>query len=253
MKHFNLRLISLFTILIVSACSKAPNIAHLEPAVAYRYLEREYLKGNYQTAVDGLNFYTLNYSGSALVDSAQFLLGLSHFQLKEYLLAANAFNELTRRFPRSPLSPDAMFREGMCYYKLSPRYDLDQENTELAIDAFQNFIEYYPQRTDLVKEAQHLIFVCRNKLAQKEYMSGIIYIKMKDYPSAIIYFQNVLERFYDTDWAPRAMFQIATAHAADGKPADALATFDQFLAKYPDSELRDKALIAMKKISTGKK
>jgi len=220
----------------------------MEPEAAYRYLEAKYEKGDYLSAVDGFDYYTLNYSGSSLVDSAQYLLAMSHFKLKEYLLSADSFNELVRRFPRSSLVSEAMFQAGVAYWNLSPQYALDQEYTVKAVDALQGFIDYFPERSSRVREAQDLIEQCRDKLARKEFESGIIYIKMKDYPSAEIYLKSVMELYYDTPWAANAGYWVAFAQAGDDRPAEAITSLTEFLRKFPDHSLRPKAEEALERL-----
>jgi len=122
-----------------------------------------------------------------------------------------------------------------------------------AMDALQAFIDYYPERADRVKEAQDLIEECRSKLAHKEFASGVIYIKTKDFPSAIIYFQSVIEKYYDTEWAAEAAFRLGEAYAGDEKPDDAVAAYEAFLAKYPDHRLSPMAETAMVKLQRMRK
>jgi len=234
--------------LIIIGCASSPELTKMEPDAAYRYLESQFNKGKYQAAVDGLNFFTLNYSGSALVDSAQFMLAQAHLNLKEYLLAAEAFLELTQRFPRSPLVSEAMFFQGHCYYKLSPRYDLDQEYTNRAIEALQTFIDFYPDYRVRTTEAERLIALCRDKLAQKDYMAGMIYFKMKNFMSAAIYFQSVIDKYYDLEWSAKAAFYLGQTLAADERGEDAKIVYRQFLVKYPDHPWRAKVEIALKKL-----
>jgi outer membrane protein assembly factor BamD len=239
----------LFLAALAFGCAKQMDITRMEPDAAYRYLEGRYNKGDYLAAVDGLDYFTLNYSGSALVDSAQFLLAESHAKLKEYLLAAEAYNELARRFTRSPLVPEAMYQAGVCYYKLSPKYTLDQEYTNKAIDALQAFIDYYPTYTTRTKDAQRVIGDCRDKLAHKEFASGVIYLKMKDYQAAAIYFQTVIDKYYDTQWAAESSFRLGEAYSGDGKNDDAVEAYHNFLSKYPDHPSKDKAVSALAKLA----
>jgi outer membrane protein assembly factor BamD len=230
-------------------CAPQVDITTLEPEPAYRYLQNKYEAGDYLAAVDGLDFFTLNYSGSALVDSAQYLLGMSHFKLKEYLLAAEAFNELVRRFPRSPIAPEAMYQAGASYYQLSPAYSLDQEYTTKAISALQAFIDYYPEQASRVRDAQNLIDECRAKLAHKEFSSGIIYIKMKDYVSAEVYLKSVIEQYYDSPWAADATYWLGYAQEMDERPEESAASYTQFLTKFPNHSLRLKAEAALVRLS----
>ena len=241
MKRSIFYLFGVLILVVVSGCSKPSPLLEMNAEEAFRFLVATYDRGDWLDAANGFDFYTLNYSGASLVDSAQYMLGMSHFQLKEYLLTANAFDELTRRFPRSRLVPDAMFMVGLCYWELSPKYSLDQEYTNRALEAFQAFIDYFPEHKEKVDKAQEYIAFCREKLAHKEYASGVIYLKMKDYSSAAIYFQSVLERYYDMEWAPLAAFKLGVSLAGDKKYQEAEQALLMFLTKYPGHPWHSKA------------
>ena len=234
--------------ILLNACSKKSPFESMDDKAAFEYLKKKYEAEKYVDASEGLDFFTLNYSGSAFVDSAQYLLGMCHYQLKEYLLAADSFEELYRRFPRSKLVPDAMFKVGESYYKLSPKYQLDQSYTKKAVDNLQGFIDYYPN-SERVIEAQKLIDICRDKLAHKEYASGIIYLKMKDYSSAIIYFRLVIEMYYDTEWAARSVYQMGISYARDKQLEEAESAFRIFLAKYPEHDWIPKVKTALEELA----
>ena len=240
---------TIFTLLCLTGCSKRVPVEELGAEEAFRYLSNLYDKGDYLDAANGLDYYTLNHSGSALVDSAQYLLGLSHFELKEYLLAANAFEELYIRFQRSKLIPEAMFMVGLCYWKLTPKYSLDQEYNYKAQDAMQTFIDYNPSYKERVQEAQEIIDAGRERLAHKEYANGIIYMKMNDYDAAVIYFKGVVDLFYDTEWAPKASFQIGASNKENKLFDEAKEAYREFMSKYPDHPWHDKAEAELNKLN----
>ncbi|MDP8228007.1 MAG: outer membrane protein assembly factor BamD [Candidatus Electryoneaceae bacterium] len=240
---------TLLLMLLTIGCASAPQIETLDADEAYRYLEKQYNEEHYFEAVEGFSFYTLNHSGSALVDSAQFLLGMSHFYMKDYLLAANAFDELNRRFPSSSLVPESMYLIGECYWKMSPKYYLDQEYARRAINNLQAFIDYFPEITDHVNQAQELIGKCRTKLAHKTYANGIIYLKMKDYQAAVIYFQTVAEEFYDTEWAPKAVYQLGVALTRNEEENDAIGIYRTFLLRYPDHPWHNRVQVALDELT----
>ena len=238
----------LFTLALLFGCSKRSPLEQMNDQEAFRFLKDKYQRGKYLDAANGFDFFTLNYSGSSFVDSAQYLLGMSHFELKEYLLAASAFEELYRRFPRSKLVPDAMFMVGVSYWELSPKYSLDQEYTNNVLTAFQDFIDYFPEYSEKVTEAQRYIAMCREKLAHKEYRAGVIYMKMKDYGSAAIYFQSILENFYDTEWAPKAAFQLGISLREDERYLESEEALHLFSSKYPDHPWQSKVRSALEKL-----
>jgi outer membrane protein assembly factor BamD (BamD/ComL family) len=109
--------------------------------VAKDYFERE----RYLDAIELLTTFTLNYSGSTMIDSAQYLLAESHFSLKEYIVAESEYSRLIRNYPQSPLVDDSWVKIILCFFYLSPRYDLDQKNTERTIASVNDFLDEYPE------------------------------------------------------------------------------------------------------------
>ena len=84
-------------------------------------------------------------------------------------------------------------------YKIeSPKYYHDQEYTVKALERYQEFIDDYPnsEYIDLIMVS---IEELRNKLAEKLYQTGILYIKMEEFESAKIAFNEAINTYYDTD------------------------------------------------------
>lgn len=235
----------LFALMLISGCAPKPVFDEMQPDAIYRYLVEQFEKEKYFNASEGLAYFTLHYSGHAVVDSAQYMLGQCHFFMDEFLLAADAFEELSRRFPSSPLVPEAMFMIGQCFWEVSPKFSLDQTYTTRAIDALQAFIDYFPNQTVRVKEAQAKIEACREKLAHKQYANGLIYQKMKDFSASIIYFQGVVDQYYDTPWAAKSGFMIAESYRRNNRIDEAIEGYRLFLQKFPDHEWSTRAKIAI--------
>ncbi len=232
-------------IILVLGCAPKPEFDEMQPDAIYQYLVKQYEKEKYFDASEGLAYFTLHYSGHAVVDSAQYLLGQCHFHMDEYLLAADAFEELSRRFPSSSLVPEAMFMVGHCFWEVSPKFSLDQAYTLRAIDALQAFIDYFPNHTIRVNEAQAIIESCREKLAHKQYSNGLIYQKMKDFTASRIYFQGVIDLYYDTQWAAKSSFMIAESYRKTRQIEEAIEGYRIFLQKYPDHEWSTRAKVAI--------
>ncbi len=238
---------------VIVGCSNKPKLETMPPTQMYNYLRETYNNEKYLDAAEGFEFFTINYGGNALVDSAQYFLGMSHFALKEYILAADAFDYLTRRFPNSQIVPEAMFMVGDCYWELSPRFSLDQTNTQKAIDFYQAFIDYYPEILDKVQLAQKRIETCREKMANKMFANGVIYLKMKNFDSAVIYFGQVIEQYYDTEWAVKSTLKIAESHEKAKKFDLATSDYIDFLDKHPTHVWADQAKAGLERIKNRKK
>jgi outer membrane protein assembly factor BamD len=196
------------------------------------YDDEDYLK-----AEEEFSAITLNFPGSIVVDSAEYYLGETHFQLREYILAAASYQRVVEQYPRSPLVPVSQYKIGLCYYNLSPIHALDQEYTKKAIEEFQKFLEDYPGH-EYHEEGGRFLFDCREKLAKKEYTSGVLYFKLSEFTSAIIYFDGILDNYYDTKYAPLALYYKGEALKKDDRFEEADEVFRMFLSKYPDHTYR---------------
>ena len=196
---------------------------------------RDYLKAitEFQTVVD-------SYQGSELIDHAQFLLAGAHYKNEDYITAAFEYDRVYTDFPSSEFATQAMFMRSMCYYHESPRAELDQENTLLAIDQFNRFIDNFP-RHELVKEAQKYIDELHDKLALKLYKNAENYRKLKKYDAAIHYYRFVINDHPRSVWASQARFGIGQVHIKQKKFEQAREMFRIITNSAADEELKKDA------------
>ncbi|HOC24173.1 MAG TPA: outer membrane protein assembly factor BamD [bacterium] len=199
-----------------------------------------YEKRDYLDAKNQFRVITLSYSGSTVADKAQFYLGECHYGMKEYILAASEYERLLKVYPNSEWVDDAKFKLGMSYFKLSPKYSLDQDYTHKAIREFQEFLEEF-HRSDLVKQVQEKLTECREKLALKVYSSAEQYYKLGYYDAAAVYYNVVLDEHYDSKFSPLAQYYLGECYRHMRKPVEALEAFRKMADKFPNHELAGKA------------
>jgi outer membrane protein assembly factor BamD len=192
---------------------------------------------DYLAAIEEFKVVSLQYIGSKVADSAQFYLAESRYLRDEYILAAFEYDVLVRSMPSSIFVSRARFRRATCFYELSPNSILDQNYSRKAIDEYQAFLEYHPTDT-LVSLAEQRINELNTKLAQKDFENGMTYMHMEYYKAATYYFDLVLDKYHDTQYAESAYLKKAEALANRKKYADAKETLDKFRAKYPSSVLK---------------
>ena len=197
-------------VLLILGCSKGVEREIRDDSFYFerglKYLEKK----NYENAIK--DFQTVVDTGtSAIVDHAQFMLGETHYRNEDYLTAAFEYTRVYMDFPSSNFAADAWYKKAMCYFMESPRANLDQENTLLAIDEFNRFIDNFP-RHDLVEDARKKIIELEEKLSYKEYRNGEQYRRMKEYDSALIYYESVIEGFPKTVWADYCRYSMGIVH-----------------------------------------
>lgn len=240
-----LKFLILLTLLFIGmiiclSCGSNINKSALNAEEYFAYAKGLYDDGDYYEAIQEFTVIVLKFSGTPLVDDAQFYLAESHFMNEEYLIAAAEYQKVVEDYPESPYVEEAFYKIGLSYSELSQRPALDQEYTHKALRQFQNFIEAYPEG-EFRDKAEKQIFKLRSKLAKKQLLGGNVYRKMGIYDSAIIYYNILLDKYYDTPAAEPAMFWKAECQYKLKKYSAAIATFNGFIEKYPNSEYRDEA------------
>jgi len=237
--------LALFPILylsIIISCSHNSKVDVWEDDLQERFDKgMKYLeKKKYFKAQEELNYVLIRGSHTDLADDALFYLGESYYLNKEYLLAINNFDRLSRQMIYSPYVEQARFRICQGYVTLSPKYYHDQKYTNNAIDKLQEFVEDFPQ-SEFINEANQLIQEMRNKLARKIYEAGILYIKMEEYSSALLYFEDLLLKYYDTKWADASRLKIVEVYLKMGDGKNAKEYLEKYSDKFRDAEMLQSA------------
>jgi outer membrane protein assembly factor BamD len=165
---------------------------------------------------------------------------MSYFNDKNYVEAGAEFRRLLQAYPLSAFGDDAQYHLAMSYFKQSPKYSLEQTETYTAIDEFSVFLDRYPS-SPLAVDAKDKLNKLNEKLAQKLYKSGELYLKLGDYEPAMIYFGQVRDNFPNTEWAALAFYGTGEAQMKLGQKTNALETFQNFVQAFPDHKLVPKA------------
>jgi outer membrane protein assembly factor BamD len=196
---------SLLIVIILSACGSSSNIRpgdSLEVAFdkAMSFYERE----RFRDAARAFETVVNMSRGTEIGQEAQYLLARSYFNAGDFRIASSEFSRYAIFYPRSQRLEETAFYEALSYYRLSPRYNLDQTDTYNALERFQLFLSRFPN-SDRAPESVDYIDEMREKLAKKKFRSAEQYMTLRQYRSAAIYFGLLLERFPETSYAEKAL------------------------------------------------
>ncbi|MCX7833809.1 MAG: outer membrane protein assembly factor BamD [Ignavibacteria bacterium] len=242
MKNF-LKGILIFLLPLIFGCISADksNITTDDPEEAFKIAKQSYDKGDYTQAIEDFSFIKIKFSGTSIIDKAQFYLGMSYYNRGEYVLAAYEFENLIKNYNLSEYYPQARYYLAMSYYNLSPKYELDQTYTRYAIIEFQNFLILYPTHK-LAPDAEKRIKELRNKLAYKDLKTAELYVKLENYKAALVYYNNILNEYFDTDYADDASYGKIQVLMIKKNYEDAKKEIKRFKEKYKSSDLYQKVL-----------
>ncbi len=233
--------------LILGGCSSKDTMSTLSAEERFQHAKALFDNGEYLEAATEFTVITLQYQGSAVAGDAQFYLAECRFKRGEYLLASFEYQTLRRNMPASPRVSEAMYKLGLSYYNLSPKSRLDQQYTKRAIEELQAFVEYYPS-SEFVPDASAKIQELTNRLAKKDYETAQLYAAMEYTKASMLYYDNVIEKYHDTEYAPLAYLEKTELLISRKRFRDAKTEITKFMEKYPSSVLRAKANTLNEKI-----
>lgn len=145
-------------------------------------------------------------------DLAQFRMAEAFKRGERYDEAMQAFQKLVDDYPDSELFARAKYEVAYCAYKASLKPDYAVESTDKAIRAFE---EFQSSNVDekLSQEAEGTIQRLKDKAAEKSFLTAKFYESQKHYSSAIVYYQDVINRFPESFLANEAGFKVEELRA----------------------------------------
>jgi outer membrane protein assembly factor BamD len=130
---------------------------------------------------------------------------------KDYYSAGYQFESFVKWYPYSKYAEEALFQAAYCKYLEAPDYTLDQTLTKQSMDAFQEYIEKYPN-SERVAEANKLMDELRENLIEKDYQNAFNYYKTMQYHAACVSFKRFLNDYPDVSHKrENAMYYIVLA------------------------------------------
>ena len=172
-------------------------------------------------AIELLKAYVSGAAGQAQVDEAIYLLGVSYLETRQYPLAQGEFERLVRDYPESDSAGAGAFRLGEALLGQSRPRDFDQEYTERAVEQWQNYLQLYPGHW-LNAEAERRVLLGRTRLGRKMVDAGNLYVKLRQWEPARVYFERVIANYGDTPAAPEADLGLARLDARQGRRSEAI-------------------------------
>lgn len=218
---------------------------------ALRYFnEKQYVKA--QTLLDDVSSY---YKGTERSEDVLAYLARSYMGQKSYESATSYYQVYIRNYPKGRYAAEAYFQIGHCQYLDSPDARLDQAITRSAIDAFNQFVELYPE-SPYAEQAYSEMSEMYDKLALKELKSAQLYYNLgtylgNNYQSCEITAKNALKNYpsnkYQEDFSwliLQAKYQQLIHSFEERKierARDAQDEYYNFVTEYPNSKHRKDA------------
>ena len=172
---------------------------------ALLYIKEE----KYSRAIEELEYILISDPLSEHASDAQYYLSESYFYNGNYHQAIIEYEKyLSRRDLSYEFANKSQFMLCKCYYNASLEFNRDQSNTLRAIEKLQFFIEK-KSMDEYIIQIEQMILELRTKLAKKDFYTAKLYIRLDELDAAVIYFNNIINDYYDTQFVNDSLINIA--------------------------------------------
>jgi len=139
---------------------------------------------------------------------AQMKIGEARVKQRNYVQAAKAYEVAVDRYSDRPaVAADAFFKAGLAYDKQALKAEYDQSTAGKAIATLNDFITLFPDERR-VPEAQKIIGALKTEQARGSYEIARYYEKHKRWPSAKVYYSEVVNLDSASSYAAEARKRI---------------------------------------------
>lgn len=205
-------LVFILTVLTLASCTKVSKILKSNDyEFKLKKANEFYEKKKYSQAIVIYEDIFPVLKGTAPFEDLYWNYAQSHYFIRDYLNAENLFKGFIESFPNSVRATEASFLRSYCFFKQSPKPELDQAPTIKAINSFQTFIMRNPG-SERNKEAQDIIDNLRRKLEEKDKRSAQLYYDLGYFKAAATAFNELLFNFPDSDFGDQYKYMVIKSY-----------------------------------------
>ncbi len=245
--------------LLLTGCAGEFNKVYKSTDMSYRYeyAKQSFAEGRYTRAAALLMELITQKKGRDDAEEALYMLGMAEYKSGDFESASATFKKYYQTYPKGVYAEEASFYVGQSLYESAPEPRLDQTPTIGAINAYQQFLDVFPD-SELRPKAQERLFELQDKLIMKELLSAQLYYNLggyfgninsnneSNYIASIITAENALKLYPFTKWREdfsliimKSKFELAENSTEDKRVERYRDAEDEsygFLNEYPESK-----------------
>ena len=227
----------------------------------YEFAKQCFAQGKYSQAASLLLDLVTMKKGTDEAQESLYMLAMSQYMSGDYESASETFKRYYQTYPKGFYAEPASFYVGQSLFESAPEPRLDQSPTIGAMNAYQQFMDLFPE-SELRPQAQARLYELQDKLVQKELLSAQLYYNLggyfgninsnneSNYEACIITAQNALKQYPYSNMREdfsllimKSKFELAENSAEEKRLERYRDAEDEcygFINEYPDS--KDKSL-----------
>ncbi len=249
---------------MLQSCSEYQKVLKNDDVKAkYDLAEKYYDEGDFKRANRLFEQIAPKYVGKPQGERVMFFLANSYYERGDYNMAGYQFERFIKSYPKSDKLAEASFLGAKSYYMLSPRYSLDQTDTDKALAKLQNFINVYTE-SEYFTEANAMAQELTTKKEKKAFEILKQYNRLGEFnydmlKSAIAASDNFISDFPGSIYREDAYFVRVDAltHLAmnsfeslqQERLAEAREAYNVLKKQYPDTKYEKESANLLEKIN----
>lgn len=188
-----------FLFVLFSSCSTQDKlIKSKDYAMIYQKANEHYANKKWFKATELYEKVIPAFKGTKDYEDLYYKYTYSFYYMRDYLTASYQFKNFVDLFPKSARADEMEFMYATSLFKMSPRAELDQTNTEKSIEVLQSYINAHPESKHIT-EANNYIDLGRAKIEFKSKRAAQLYYDMEEYKAASVAYQALIQSFPESD------------------------------------------------------
>ncbi|MCP4522097.1 MAG: outer membrane protein assembly factor BamD [Cytophagales bacterium] len=143
--------------------------------------------------------------GRAESEKIDYYYAFCQYYEEQYLMSSYYFKKFTNTYSRSELTEECNYMYALSLSKMSPIESLDQTNTSEAIEAFQTFLNRYPQ-SNFADTSNVIVDLLHEKLERKAYNQTKLYHQLSRYKATVVAVESFRKRYPDAHYNEELAF-----------------------------------------------
>jgi outer membrane protein assembly factor BamD len=258
------RLLIISMLALVCACGANKGTAAVQYSVSaqrnYEKGEKELDSKDWIAASKYFSFIKSRFPYSKYAVLAELRLADAQFGADQYLEAIDSYRLFIKFHPTHEMVANgyASYKIGEAYYKqlpsdfwlFPPAYEKDQSSVEDAGNELKSFLDKYPD-SPYRGRAKEIVVAVGKRLADHEWYVARYYWDRKKPMGTVLRLRRLLERYRGVGYDIEALWLLGRAYVAVGMPDRAKLTWNELVARFPQSPRAGEAKTALASLPTG--
>ena len=226
-----------FLLLFISACDtpekvlKSNDLEYKKTKAIYWYNKKEYFK-----CIPVMEELIGLMKGRQSTEDLYYMYCNANYKQGDYMISAYHFKNFYDLYPAGEHTEECLYMQGKSFQMLSPKPDLDQTYTYKALEAYQFFLNIFPD-SKYVGETNDNISKLRKKLEKKALNAAELYYKTSNFKASATSYESILVNYPDIAEIEKVSFMIVKSrfkYAGNSIPSKKAERYNNVVKSYND-------------------